>query len=622
MPAAARQTTSITTAFARFSTGLIVLVCMLVLQVGGSRAESRLALVIGNDNYTNIAKLKKAVNDANAIGDTLAQLGFTVSRANDVERRDMNRAIQNFVQSVRPGDVAMVFYAGHGVEIGGKNYLLPVDVPDADAGGSGFIEAESVALDDILERLRERDARLNVVVLDACRNNPFASSATRSIAGNGGLARISAPQGTFVMYSADIGETALDRLGDDDTDPNSVFTRTLIPLISRSDLDLVDTAREVRRQVRVLAQTVRHEQTPAYYDAVLGEFRFVETPSVVEEQENSDGVKLASLPDETDGPAISNIPSKQSIPTVSRNPSQESESASRAMVVTGGEKDSIRLWDASTRKLISELEGEKIGISTLRFTAGGTRLAVATTDGGLFSYSVPQFKKQNAIYPGFRVTAISEADNHRLILGGEEGSLAAIEADSFAIAWQVQPHTDIISPILVAADRKTAVTASGDGTIVVTRLSDGEVLSRINTLPGKEITDIGFLGKSVVIATHEDGTIAHINIATGRIIAAFDAGHGWISSIDMLEGSAEYVTTGVDGVISFWIAGADRPVRQLRAHDDVASGAKFMTADNTTIMISTGFDGSLKLWDRDARHVLADLDHGSAILHFDFHNGS
>ncbi|MEZ5800743.1 MAG: caspase family protein [Nitratireductor sp.] len=136
--------------------------------------------MIGNDDYTNITQLKKAVNDATALGKTLASMGFEVTTATNVSRRDMNRAIQTFVSKVRQGDVAMLFYAGHGIEIGGKNYLLPVDVPDADSGGAGFIEAESVALDDILERLRERDARLNIVVLDACRNNPFANSRTRA----------------------------------------------------------------------------------------------------------------------------------------------------------------------------------------------------------------------------------------------------------------------------------------------------------------------------------------------------------------------------------------------------------------------------------------------------------
>ena len=598
---------------------------LLVVAHGSAGAEARLALVIGNDDYANITRLKKAVNDANAVGEKLSGMGFEVTFATNVARRDMNRAIQNFVSAVKPGDVAMLFYAGHGIEIGGKNYLLPVDVPDADAGGAGFIEAESVALDDILERLRERDARLNIVVLDACRNNPFANGRTRGLGSRGGLARISAPQGTFVMYSADIGETALDRLGDDDSNPNSVFTRTLIPLMGRSDLDLVDTAREVRRQVRRLAQSVRHDQTPAYYDAVLGEFRFAEddTVSRTSTATGDDGVQVASLPTETAGkdPVRDRLPD-----TTGRTPQEaagrdEAGLSTRALVATGGEKDVIRLWDASTRTLVSELEGEKITISTLRFTANASRLLVATTDGGLFSYALPQFRKRNAIYPGFRVTAVSETKDGSLVIGGEDGTLALVDADTFTLRWQAAIHADIISPILVSADGKTAITASGDGTIAVTRLSDGELVSRMKTLPGKQITDIAFLGSSILIATHEDGTIAHVNFRSGRIITAFDAGHGWISSVDSVGDSAEYVTTGVDGVLSFWIAGSQSPLRQLQAHKDVASGAKFMRVGEGEVMISTGFDGSLKIWGQTGENLRADLDHGSAILHFDFHSG-
>ena len=595
---------------------LLAALLLLAIAHGRAEAEARLALVIGNDDYTNITQLKKAVNDANALGKTLASMGFEVTTATNVSRRDMNRAIQTFVSRVRQGDVAMLFYAGHGIEIGGKNYLLPVDVPDADSGGAGFIEAESVALDDILERLRERDARLNIVVLDACRNNPFANSRTRGLGSRGGLARISAPQGTFVMYSADIGETALDRLGDDDANPNSVFTRTLIPLLGRSDLDLVDTAREVRRQVRVLAQSVRHEQTPAYYDAVLGEFHFGEI--AVKEEKQESGFEVASLPPASPD---DNVKPETELAETREQTASDPQIATRAMVVTGGEKDTIRLWDASSAKLLSELEGEKIGISTIRFTANGTRLVVATTDGGLFSYALPQFKKRNAIYPGFRVAAVSETQDGHLLLGGEEGTLALVDAETFTIRWQAQIHSDIISPILVSADGESAVTASGDGTIAVTDIADGDLVSRIETLPGKEITDIAFLGSAIIIATHEDGTIAHINYKTGKVIAAFDAGHGWISSVDIVGSGAEYVTTGVDGVLSFWIAGSKLPLRQLQAHKDVASGAKFMKVGSTEVMISTGFDGSLKLWDEAGRTVMADLDHGSAILHFDFHNG-
>ena len=237
-------------------------------------AEARHALVIGNNAYEQVQPLQKAVNDAKAIDATLSQMGFNVITATDVGRRDMNRAIQSFVSGIEPGDIAMLFYAGHGIEIGGQNFLLPTDIPHAGPGQEGFVQGEAIALNTILDQITARKARLNVVILDACRDNPFESKNGRSLGATRGLAQINAPTGTFVMYSADAGEAALDRLSGNDPDPNSVFTRTLIPLMKTPGMDLVRIARETRRKVRTLAQTSRHQQTPAYYDAVLGEFYF------------------------------------------------------------------------------------------------------------------------------------------------------------------------------------------------------------------------------------------------------------------------------------------------------------------------------------------------------------
>ncbi|NNE23805.1 MAG: SUMF1/EgtB/PvdO family nonheme iron enzyme [Rhizobiales bacterium] len=237
-------------------------------------AEKRVALVIGNDNYAHVVKLQKAVNDAKAMAGTLRALGFGVTEASNVARRDLNFAVQTFVNQIEPGDIALLFFAGHGVEIAGENFLLPTDIPDATPGQEGFVKGESISLNNILIALKAKKARLNVVILDACRNNPFSTAAGRSLGATRGLARVAAPQGTFVMYSADAGEQALDRLNDGDRNPNSVFTRTLIPLLQQPGLDLVDMARRARRTVRELALSVSHQQTPAYYDAVLGDFYF------------------------------------------------------------------------------------------------------------------------------------------------------------------------------------------------------------------------------------------------------------------------------------------------------------------------------------------------------------
>ena len=254
----------------------VLMILALVVMPVMAWAEAGVALVIGNDNYDSVPKLKKAVNDARALEQALTNVGFTVIPAIDVTRREMNRQLQVFANTVKPGDVALLFYAGHAIEIEGENYLLPVDIPDAEPGQETFVRSEAISLNRILDRMRSTGARLNIAMLDACRDNPFAAANGRSVGGTRGLSRIAAPQGTFVMYSADAGQSALDRLNDTDPDPNSVFTRNLLPLLNKPGMDLVEMARQTRRNVNKLAMTVGHEQTPAYYDSIIGTFRFSE----------------------------------------------------------------------------------------------------------------------------------------------------------------------------------------------------------------------------------------------------------------------------------------------------------------------------------------------------------
>ncbi len=245
-----------------------------VLVMSPALAERRVALVIGNDAYENVPKLLKAANDARAMEQALSGLGFDVISAIDASRREMNRSLQELSNRVQPGDVALFFYAGHAIEIDGENYLLPTDIPPAVPGQEAFVRGEAIGLNRVLEGLRSTGARLNIAVLDACRDNPFAAANGRSVGARRGLSRIAVPGGMFVMYSADAGQSALDRLNDSDPDPNSVFTRSLLPLMKRPGLDLVELARQTRREVNRLAGTVGHQQTPAYYDSILGGFEF------------------------------------------------------------------------------------------------------------------------------------------------------------------------------------------------------------------------------------------------------------------------------------------------------------------------------------------------------------
>lgn len=250
---------------------MILLVVGLLIAAWPAAAQNRLAFVVGNDAYRGLEPLKKAVNDARSIAATLQKLGFEVTLGENLARREFVARFSEFESRVQPGDFAFLFYSGHGVELNGANYLIPVDMPKIAPNQQTLLRDEAISSENLIYRLKERGTRAQVLVLDACRENPFRDTKGRSIGGQRGLAHMPAPGGVFVIYSAGVGEAALDRLSDNDADPNSVFTRSFIPLLQNTSLPMVTIAKQTRARVKSLADTIGQIQSPAYYDEVDGD---------------------------------------------------------------------------------------------------------------------------------------------------------------------------------------------------------------------------------------------------------------------------------------------------------------------------------------------------------------
>jgi hypothetical protein len=234
--------------------------------IGGAapaQAEKRVALVVGNSTYQSVTRLPNPANDANAIAALLKDAGFDVVDArHDLGNLDFKRAIRDFAGAARDADVAVVYFAGHGMEVRGTNYLLPIDAKLA----SDFdVEDESVSLDRVVQAL-EPARRLRLIILDACRDNPFLKTMKRSIttrAISRGLAKVEPPStDTLIAFAAKAGSTAEDGIG-----THSPFTAALLKHITAPGLDIRIAFGRVRDEV---LRSTGNRQEPFVYGSLGG----------------------------------------------------------------------------------------------------------------------------------------------------------------------------------------------------------------------------------------------------------------------------------------------------------------------------------------------------------------
>src|SRR5216110_50946 len=227
-------------------------------------AEKRVALVLGNSNYQNVAPLANPVNDSAKIASTLKDAGFDiVEERHDLPAAETRRALRDFADRARDADIAVVYYAGHGIEVDGTNYLIPVDAKlerDTD------VYDEALSLDRVLLAI-EPAKQLRLVILDACRDNPFTKTMKRTVASRAigqGLAKIEPTSpNMLIVYSAKAGSTALD--GDA---KNSPFTMALAKHLTTPGLDVRRAFGFVRDEV---LKNTSNRQEPFVYGSLGGE---------------------------------------------------------------------------------------------------------------------------------------------------------------------------------------------------------------------------------------------------------------------------------------------------------------------------------------------------------------
>ena len=236
-------------------------------------AEPRIALVVGNAGYVAVSALENPLNDANLIAHTLREIGFEVTLVLDGDKAALEAAVSQFGNDLRAAGTeatGLFYFAGHGLQSFGRNYLLPVDAAPLDAADLGLVALEA---EQVLRQMSSARNRTNIVILDACRNNPF--SAILDLDDNG-LAEMNAPTGTFLAYATAPGSLALDGLGG-----NSPFTAAIAAQIMTPGLPIEQAFRQVR--VAVLEET-QGLQTPWDASSLVAPFSFVPAEVIAPEE--------------------------------------------------------------------------------------------------------------------------------------------------------------------------------------------------------------------------------------------------------------------------------------------------------------------------------------------------
>lgn len=241
---------------------IIVLACLLALP---ARAAGRIALVIGNSTYEHLTRLENPVNDARLIATTLGGLGFELIGDGpqlDLDKSGLDSAVQQFGRRIQGAEVALFYYAGHGVQLNGRNFLIPVGanpVREADA------DFQMLDANLVLRQMEGSGSALNLLILDACRNNPFGGRGMRSA--GAGLAQMKAPEGTLISFATQPGNVALDGEGG-----NSPYSRALADTIARPGLDIFRVFNEIG--LNVDRSTAGAQQPWMSASPISGEFFF------------------------------------------------------------------------------------------------------------------------------------------------------------------------------------------------------------------------------------------------------------------------------------------------------------------------------------------------------------
>ena len=434
-----------------------------------NQQQSRTALVIGNANYSQ-GKLNNPVNDANDIATALREVGFEVILLTDADLRKMEEALEQLGSNLKRGGVGLFYYAGHGVQVDGENYLIPLG---SQINRAQDVRYEAFPVGKVLGAMEDAGNDLNIVVLDACRDNPYARQ-WRST--QRGLALVQSATGTLIAYATKPGG-----LTEDGNGRNGTYTSHLLKHIRTPDLDVELMFKRVREGV---LQETNRQQIPWESSSLIGSFAFnsqetevtpVLSPSQQPENQpdSSETIK--------DNPVAYNSNFNY---VLARNLESHSNwvgsvaiSKDRQYIVSGSNDQTIKVWNLNTGELERTLEGHASRVISVAISEDGQRIISGSSDKMIKVWNLNTGELERTLEghsDWISSVAISE-DGQYLVSGSLDKTIKVWNLNTGELERTLEGHNYDVMSVVISRDQQRIVSGSLDKTIKVWNLNNGEL---------------------------------------------------------------------------------------------------------------------------------------------------
>jgi WD40 repeat protein len=548
------------------------------------QAGRRSALVIGNGAYTE-ERLANAVNDAEAVARTLQEVGFSVTLVRNADKRTLVEALEAFSRRLGPGEIGLFYFSGHGVQVDGENYLVPIN---AQLSRQSDAQYDAVPLGKVINAVETTRASTKIIILDACRNNPFyrrwrstsRGSATRGLA----TPLSSGDGGTLIAFSTAPGKEAADGIG---SSPHSPFTTYLLRHLRTPNLEVGQLFRRVRGDVM---QATRNQQIPWVSEALIGD--------VFLNQRTFGDAAAMSFSTGTSA--------QRSTPSLKTQPQpKDSEHQVLAVPRQPGQAESVirvETQQAADQRQTDPLPWRMLGnVLSVAYSPDGTKIASSDDRGAVSILNAAGNQGVGSFRSISRdsIHSIAYSPNGRWLAAGTgEGHLLLIDSlKGGPLGPPLHGHRGVVWSVSFSPNGKLIASASADNTI---RIWDAETMKHMLTLRGhtSDVNSVSFRpdGRQLVSGS-SDNSVRLWNTKTGSPIGSPMIGHAdLVRSVAFSPDGSRIVSGSQDQTLRLWDASALRPIgTPFKGHTYGILSLSF--APNGKIIVSGSIDGTLRVWD-------------------------